>query len=199
MRRCFLFVVLVLWSSFAVMSCKKDGNVQALPDQGAGNGFISYVIQKGNHSSNQSVLRPVTTSNMRFVVRFDSTAIYTNTNPINQGDINKLWGFSEGFDNQFNSARIGWSWNNNALRLFAYTYKNGTRFFKEISTVPLYSDINCSIAVAGNEYIFTVNKTIVYMERALSTDQASGLQQFPYFGGDETAPHTITIQIKSLQ
>jgi hypothetical protein len=49
--------------------------------------------------------------------------------PENQYDINKLWGFSEGINNQYNSARIGWSWNNDALRLYGYVYAKGVRHY----------------------------------------------------------------------
>ena len=135
---------------------------------------------------------------MKFMVKFDNSAIYQTVDPANQYDINKLWGFSEGINNQYNSARIGWSWNNDALRLYGYVYANGARHYQEITSVTIGSEITCSIKVSGNTYVFTVNGVSINLPRGLSTSQANGYQQYPYFGGDEVAPHRITILIKSL-
>jgi hypothetical protein len=133
---------------------------------------------------------------MVFTARFNSSAIYTTIDPVNQYDINKLWGFSEGFNHQYNSARIGWSYNTSALRLYAYVYNKGVRYSKEITSVSLNTDISCSIKLSGNTYIFSVNGVVVTMPRALSTTKASGYQLYPYFGGDETAPQDITIDLR---
>jgi hypothetical protein len=160
--------------------------------------YITYTIQQGNHFCDQSTLKSVRTSEMKFMVVFDASAVYTTTNPVNQYDINKLWGFSEGFDNQYNSARFGWNWYNNALHLHAYVYNRGTRINQEIAVVPIGTEISCSIKVSGSSYVFAVNGTSITMSRGLSTSSASGYQQYPYFGGDEVAPHKISIKIRSL-
>ena len=160
--------------------------------------YSTFTIRQGQHYCDQSTLKSVRTSEMKFIAKFDNSAIYQTIIPENQYDINKLWGFSEGINNQYNSARIGWSWNNEALRLYAYAYKNGIREYQEITPVAIGADINCSIKVSGNSYVFTVNSSTVTLPRGPSATQASGYQQYPYFGGDETAPHLITILIKSL-
>jgi hypothetical protein len=82
--------------------------------------------------------------------------------------------------------------------LHAYVYNKGVRLNQEIGVFPIGSEINCSIKVSANTYIFTINGTSVVMSRGLSTTAASGYQQYPYFGGDEVAPQTITIKIRSL-
>ena len=58
---------------------------------------------------------------MNFIAKFDNTAIYPAviTDYNHAYDMNKLYGFSEGFNNQYNSARIGWRWLNGELQLFA--------------------------------------------------------------------------------
>jgi hypothetical protein len=160
--------------------------------------YSNFTIRQGQHYCDQNSLKSVRTSEMKFMVKFDNSAIYQTVIPENQYDINKLWGFSEGINNQYNSARIGWSWNNDALRLYGYVYANGVRHYQEITPVAIGSDITCSIKLAGSTYLFTVNGVSVSLPRGPSTAQASGYQQYPYFGGDETAPHLITIMIKSL-
>ena len=160
--------------------------------------YTVYTIRQGQHYCDQNSIKAVTTSEMKFMAKFDNSAIYQTILPENQYDINKLWGFSEGFDNQYNSARIGWSWNEGALRLYAYSYNRGVRQYQEITPVTIGSEISCSIKIWGDAYIYTVNGVVVTQPRGLSTAQASGFQQYPYFGGDETAPHTISIQLKNL-
>jgi len=160
--------------------------------------YTNFTIRQDQHYCDQNGLKSVRTSEMRFIVKFDKSAIYQTVVPENQYDINKLWGFTEGINNQYNSARIGWSWNNNALRLYGYVHANGIRHFQEITSVTIGSDIPCSIKPAGSTYLFTVNGVSVSLPRGPSTAQANGYQQYPYFGGDETAPHLITIMVKSL-
>ncbi len=160
--------------------------------------YTNFTIRQGQHYCDQNTLKSVRTSEMKFMAKFDNSAIYQTVVPENQYDINKLWGFSEGINNQYNSARIGWSWNNDALRLYGYVYTKGVRHMQEITSVSIGAEITCAIKLAGNTYLFTVNGVSISLPRGLSTTQASGYQQYPYFGGDETAPHLITIMIKSL-
>jgi len=158
--------------------------------------YTTYVIRQGQHYCDQSTIKSVSTAEMKFVARFDSTAIYQTISLVNQYDINKLYGFSEGIDNQYNSARFGWRWSDGALRLFGYVYKSGVRNSLEIGNFNLNSDIICSIKLNGSNYTFTANGLSISLPRGLSTLTARGYQQYPYFGGDETAPHTINIKIR---
>lgn len=160
--------------------------------------YVLYTILKGQHSSDKSTFKSVKVSQMNFVAKFDNSAMYTTIADYNQYDINKLYGFSEGFDHQYNSARIGWAWNDGALRLYAYAYNKGVRQSQEITSVTIGSEISCSIAVSGFTYVFTVNGVKVTLPRANSTATASGYQLYPYFGGDEVAPQNIYISIKHL-
>lgn len=56
----------------------------------------------------------------------------------------------------------------------------------------------CYISVRNNEYIFSVNGNTITMPRTSTTLQATGYKLFPYFGGNELAPHDIFIRIKEL-
>lgn len=161
--------------------------------------YTTYLIRKGNNFSDQTGFRSVTVNGtMSFMARFDQSAIYTTIDPVNQFDINKLWGFSEGLSNSFNSARVGWAYNNGALRLYGYVYARGVRHSREITTVSIGTDINCSIRLNGSSYVFTVNGVSVSLPRGTTTTRASGLQQYPYFGGDERAPQDIRIQVRPI-
>src|SRR5437762_8581737 len=58
---------------------------------------IKYTIRKGQHYCDQSTFKLVKLSQMNFIAKFDNSAIYQTINPDNQYDINKLYGFSEGW------------------------------------------------------------------------------------------------------
>ena len=160
--------------------------------------FIEYIIPQGAHYADKTILKQVELKELKFKVRFDSSAIYTTTVAANQYDINKLYGFSDGGDHHLNSARIGWGWSNNRLRLYAYAYASGERKFSEITTVPLGAIINCSIGVSANKYIFTVNGIQRVLIRTTSSEVVTGYQLYPYFGGDEVAPHEVHIFIMEI-
>jgi hypothetical protein len=167
------------------------------PVSPATTGFTRYTIPKGKHYSDLSTYKPVETSEMKFIVRFDSSAIYSTESPGNQYDINKLYGFSDNnMDHHQYSARIGWRWSDGALRLFAYIYNAGAVQSAEISTVPIGTDIDCSIRATSTEYIFTVNGITEKLPRLSTTPKAKGYQLYPYFGGDEVAPHEIKIWVR---
>ena len=171
----------------------------------ASTSFIKYTIQQGAHSCDQSTVKSVSGTSMNFVAKFDSTAIYPAviTDYNHAYDVNKLYGFSEGFSNQYNSARIGWRWFDGELQLFAYVYTKGTLLRDPISydppfikSVEIGKEINCSIAISGGTYIFTVDGVTVTTSRGTTSGKYSGYQQYPYFGGTLTAPHLINIYIK---
>ena len=168
---------------------------QAIPSSA----FVQYTISKGAQYCDQNSLAPVKLSRLSFKVKFDSSAIYTTAKPANQKDINKLFGFSDNnaMHHEY-SARFGWRWSDNALRIFAYNYNSGVRSFKELGTVKIGAENSCSITVSGNKYIFNLNGAETVMPRASTTELAEGYQLYPYFGGDESAPHAISIWIEEL-
>ncbi len=195
-----LFAVLII--SLLGTSCKKA--VENVKDRFGSNTpvnqFVEHNILAGSHNTDKNSYRTVNTMEMKFAVKFDNSAIYQTANPSNQADINKLYGFSDNDqEHHINSARIGWRWYNNQLQLMAYVYNNSVQSDKFITTVPLNQEINCSIKVEGNTYVFNVNGTTVTMPRVSTTPQAIGYQLYPYFGGDEVAPQNIKILIKDIQ
>ena len=161
--------------------------------------FIEYTIQKGNQYCDGNAYRAVETSEMKFAVKFDSTAIYETQSPENQLDINKLYGFSDNnADHHQYSARFGWRWSDKALRLFAYVYNAGSVTSKELTTINIGAEINCSIKVTSANYLFSVDGVTTPVPRMSTMEKAKGYQLYPYFGGDEMAPHQINIWIKNL-
>lgn len=160
--------------------------------------FIQYTIQSGQHSATNNSYKPIETDSLQFVVRFDSTAIYKTVLTENQYDINKLYGFSDnGTDHHQYSARFGWAWHDGALHLYAYVYNGGKRESKHLGVVPIGPAVTCTLAVTPAHYIFSYGDVTQKMPRTSATPKAKGYRLYPYFGGDEVAPHTINIWIKS--
>ena len=196
-----LLHIAFIWIAFA--ACQKES--QVIPDDNivvpidSPKVFIQYTIPQGQQFSNLSSYIKTSYDTLSFVVRFDSSAIYKTIDPANQEDINKLFGFSDnnGQHHEF-SARFGWRWSNNALRLFGYIYNNSQLSAQEIGTVQIGTEYNCSIIVGSNTYLFNLNGKSINMPRSSTTAKAEGYKLFPYFGGDELAPHTISIWIKEL-
>ncbi len=159
--------------------------------------FTTYVILKGNHYCNGNYYPPFADTALYFTVVFDSSAIYHFTDPATMYDNNKLYGFADNgsFHQQF-SARFGWRWFNNQLQLAAYTYNNGVVSILQLGKVDLGVENKCAIVVKGDHYNFIVNGIATSVPRASQTKEAVGYKLYPYFGGNATAPHTITILIK---
>ena len=192
--------ILLIAAAFLLTSCSKMAEtiVDKATSPATSGQFIKYTIEKGSQYCNSSSYKVVETAEMKFTVKFDSTAIYETASPENQYDINKLYGFSDNnSDHHQYSARFGWRWSDKALRLFAYIYNEGTVLSKDLTTIAIGEEINCSIKVTSSNYFFTVNGVSTQLPRLATTEKAKGYQLYPYFGGDEVAPHQINIWIKS--
>lgn len=194
----------------ATQSCQLLPEVLPLPtpdqevpasgiEAGPAKALTIYNIQQGAHHSDSNPFKQVQVEHLRFAVTFDSTAIYSTIDPANQGDINKLYGLSDcGSDHHTNSARFGWRWYNGKLELHAYAYLNKVRKSVYIGNATLGEAMVCEIKLEEGQYIFTAGGKTVSLPRACNGIGA-GYQLYPYFGGDETAPHRISIAIEDLQ
>lgn len=184
-------------------SCKKSIDQSSLNniEQVTVNNYsnIQYTIKQGNQYCDKNAYQAVNTAELKFIVKFDSSAIYQTINSGNQVDINKLYGFSDNnADHHQFSARFGWRWKNNALEIFAYIYNNGNMCFQQIGIAKIGEETTCNIKIAGCSYVFSMNNYSITMPRASTTSTAIGYKLYPYFGGDEMAPHDISIWIKEI-
>lgn len=199
--------LLLLTALFLFSACTKEdmpapaggGNTPTSPAPAPASNYISFRIKAGQNYCEGNNYPSINLQQLSFQVIFDSSAIYTTADAANQRDINKLYGFSDSMTHHHtNSARFGWNWYNNELHLHAYTYIHGTRKYKELTTIPLNTPITCSISVLPGQYIFTVNGSSTTLERGCEWEKAAGYKLYPYFGGDEPAPHDVVIKIREL-
>ena len=134
-----------------------------------------------------------------FKAAFNSSNIYTLPKS-EQADHNKLFGFSDCKQRHYeSSARFGWRWYNNRLEITAITHRNGTWHLHEIMGVAELNKVyNFKIEVSDDKsfYIYTFNNgTPVKMQRDCADETMLGYFLYPYFGGNEVAPHDMTVSV----
>ena len=175
------FLVLIL---FFLLGCRKDKD-----------GFRTYTIKEGKHRSTYSYNTSKKTS-FNWTVIFDSSAIYTTQDSANQYDINKLIGWSDcGKDHTDYSIRFGWRWLNDSLEIHWFKHVNGNFSFAKICSINLCKPYEYYLLIENNEYQLCVDGNCVNIGRTCSKNYRK-YKLYPYFGGQETAPHDIKIKIK---
>lgn len=167
----------------SLFSCKKES------------GYKTYIIQKGEHYSNHG-LEFLKSNELKFEVIFSENCLYEDTT----GDINKLYGFCEANSTPHeNSARFGWKPDNKGnIEIYSYVYYNGERIINYINTIEVNRKYRMSITTSKEQYFFYLfGMGYIWEER---NNQGVGFytKLFPYFGGNDPAPHKMTIKIREI-
>jgi hypothetical protein len=155
-----------------------------------------FVIPAGQHDSGWQV-DTFSGPTLSFRARFDGSAVYTTVDPTNQGDINKLYGFSDctAF-HQDDSARVGWRWYGGRLEAHAYTYAAGVRSSALLGALRIGDWHDFEIVQDGPEYRFRLDGgPVMTQPRGCDGDGGVKYRLYQYFGGDEVAPHEVSIEI----
>jgi hypothetical protein len=161
--------------------------------------FIEYTIPVGSHYASGNTYKEIHQPDLRFQVLFDSSAIYKTRRGDNQYDINKLYGFSDcGTMHHENSARFGWRWNGQSIEIHAYWYNDSTRHNEFLDTISPGSITELALKVLPRQYEFEIKDRLHVFPRHCGSTSIQGYRLYPYFGGDEAAPHDIRIKIKEL-
>lgn len=163
-----------------------------------------YHIPQGQHQSKVvnslgDKVRTLKSDYMSFTARFDESARYDLQNN-DQGDINKLMGFADANSlHHDNSIRFGWRYSiaKGEVEIFGYAYQDGVRNFKYITDVAIHETADFSIQLTEQSYVLQVNgEEMLEMERMVKNTVGVYYLLFPYFGGNEPAPHDINIFVK---
>lgn len=158
--------------------------------------YSIYHIPEGGHYSTRRMMA-LQTNGISFNAKFDESAIYSTLTEENQYDINKLMGFSDcNSMHHDNSARFGWRWADEQLQIFAYVYQNGERITEQLGVAQIGDTNHFQILISDNSYIFSYGEKTIGIERGSTCNTGLYYMLFPYFGGDETAPHDINVLIK---
>lgn len=158
-------------------------------------GYRTYTIKEGKHRSTYSY-QTSRDKVFEWSVIFDSSAIYTTEDPANQYAINKLIGWSDcGEDHMDYSIRFGWRWLNDSLEIHWFQHTHGQFSFAKICNVSLCEPHNYYLSLEGDTYSLGVDGVYVSTSRSCIHDYKK-YKLYPYFGGEESAPHDIKIKIK---
>jgi hypothetical protein len=162
-------------------------------------GYTEYLIPAKQHYAVNNNYDIISQKELHFMAFFDSTCTYNSYDPENIYDINKLYGFSDcGTLHHENSARVGWLWNGKMIELYAYCYVDSVRKSTLLGTTSIGAPAELTISVQNNQYLFTYKGTTTPMPRHCTGSSIQGYRLYPYFGGDETAPHDVQVFIKEL-
>lgn len=139
-------------------------------------------------------------------VYFFKNCVYKLTE--NYDQINKLYGFSEGF-HHWNSARIGWRcMDGENIELLAYCYIDGHRIIKPMIKCKPESWVFCNIQSKNSKYVL---KALIPNKQSItvSIDKPKKLsiyslfklfiyKLYSYFGGKVAAPQDMNLYIIKL-
>lgn len=165
-----------------------------------------YKINRGEHSSGFRFRPHYNLKQLSYEVEFNDSALY-DLKSSDQLDINKLFGISFGHHHWHNSIRFGWRSaypSEKKVEILAYQYLDGKRVTEQdkeltIGFVNPNEEYRFTIQVKENSYwlqIGTENTIEFGMMLPHNGNLCKfGYQLFPYFGGNRTAPHDITISI----
>ena len=161
-------------------------------------GFRVYTIPAGEHSSGSFINHPVN-SRIKFDFMLDESAIYQTEIPENQHDVNKIYGISDfGVKHQKYSIRLGWRYLNEQLELCWLRHEEGRHTSATIKTIEPNEIYSVVIDIKTFYYIVIVDNDTTLVRRRPEGNW--GLIRryylYPYFGGNEYAPHDIKIKIK---
>lgn len=168
-----------------------------------------YLIKKGNHYCSMSIFEKlgaigwkIKKYSVRF--KFHNDCYWVPARNNDDFDQNKLTGISYGLNVHSNSVRFTWVPDFNipgAIKISGYTYDEkaaAPKFeIKYITSVQVGQTSEGCIESVGNEYVFTVNGVTVRMANA-NADPNLCLRLFPYFGGNNTAPQDMTVEVDYL-
>lgn len=159
-----------------------------------------FTIRSGEHYATPRLLETTKVKRIAFLATFDESARYALADVSQQGDINKLMGFSDcDAHHHKNSARFGWRWYNEQLEIHAYCYVDGIRVHKLVGTVDVGDENRYEITATPDAYEFFLNgEKKVAIPRTQTCEEGSNYLLYPYFGGSVPAPHDVRIKIEML-
>ena len=161
----------------------------------------TYKIKEGKHFSGFRVSPTYNKNVSIYEVIFTKNCIY-DLNNTDQMDVNKLFGLSYMYHHT-NSARFGWRAEGNKIQISAYCYRDGERYMKDMCLVDTDKTYSMIITNIGDYYEFEIKDTTspLYSYAKISKPKTPkiGYKLWPYFGGNESAPHDVKILMKKIK
>lgn len=166
--------------------------------------MTKYTIKKDHHSSKLFGFLPhfgfTLKNQIKFSGKFDENCLYDLHDNDNY-DTNKLFGISTSYNHMIQSARIGWRClDNKTIEILAYVHDEHKFLNPQIlGTINPDELFECMITVNDLSFQFLFRKeykTNVVTIAKKTKGWKFKYKLFPYFGGNESAPHDMTIYLK---
>ena len=160
-----------------------------------------YIIKQGRHYASGWLGRLLNIHcNLESIYidgKFDESCWYEPRNNDDKTDLNKLFGLGFGLSHHKNSVRFGWRPNfreKGKIDIYAYVYDKSSdeHISKYINSVLCDDQFLLIIKLRCDDYLLTVNNKSVEIYNC-EQDPCWGFYLYPYFGGNNTAPHDMTI------
>jgi hypothetical protein len=167
----------------------------------------SYLIKKGNHYCNVSIFERIfsigyNVKRIFFRFKLHPECWWSPARNSDDNDLNKLYGLTYGLNSDHsNSVRLAWKPDfgvNGKIDIYGYIYDeqlNSQHISQYIASVQTGADCMAMITNNGNKYEFMVNSINAEMPNN-HPDPGLCFRLFPYFGGNNTAPNNMTIEIE---
>jgi hypothetical protein len=168
---------------------------------------LEFVIKKGKH---RAFPPPIglwcNKTTLRRVISFDDNCKYDLGND-DQFDTNKLFGigYLEGFHKE-DSARFGWRYDTESgkIILTAFCHVNGVMVYEDLCSVFFFRKYLTMLLIDGCFYRFLVvdaeSPFTKYGDVTIrfTHDKMWSYPLGPYFGGNQTAPHDMSLHISKV-
>lgn len=168
---------------------------------------MRLTIHKGKHRPAWSWLQMrlwFKKRSIRKVVSFSFNCKY-DLKSKDQHDTNKLFGIGYFPNHHKESARFGWRYDNavNRFVISAYCYVSGKRVIEQICSVVANHRYKIQLDIFKDHYLFIVSDfetPVVYGSKMIPFKHKKkfGFPLGLYFGGNNPAPHEMTIEMKKL-
>ena len=169
-------------------------------------GYRVYTIDRGDHYSDGPIDKLFGNNNKtdswEWEVIFEPSCIYSESdlfNPSNYLDVNKLIGFSDcgKYHSQY-SCRVGWRASGDSIELLIYKRDDNNIGFKSLKKVYPDQIVNVTLDFKDTTYISCIDGICDTLIRPCPDWSGRKYSLFPFFGGQETAPHKMKILIKEI-
>ena len=201
-----LFAVLALLGSTAALHAQESPvervnriELQDLEVFDSSGRLPAYRIDRGRHSPHQRRIRLHRSREFAIRCRFDTSCLYLAAD-----HINKIFGYSFGWNHHRNSFRIGWRCSGDRIEVVAYWYLRGSSSYEHLFYIEPEEAFSLH-AVIGQEVAqlsYRVGQDSWQGQQVLYNPEKKPLRNwgyvnYPYFGGREKAPHPMVVYLKA--
>ena len=164
--------------------------------------YKNFYIKEGRHYPKGFHFKLTSNNIVTCSAFFDENCLYQIEGE-NASDTNKLFGFSSAIHHHIQSARIAWRcMDGENIELLTYCYVDGDIQFDYMHTLDVIKPrqiFDASITDRNRDYLFRYKRDDVEVEYIIPKN-CNRINQhyllYPYFGGNEVAPHDMNIYLQ---